>query len=191
MESFVENRSRNAVIKRMIELGLIAERSEILPSKRKKSNKNKTSIESENESSDNDSDDSDDSTTPDTRKVNVTVRTTKKTIKKSKEMALKQKQATSRSLNEITINVADVQRRINEIDESMKIHFAWVQESLNDAAEDADDIDDLSDPSDGVPIVPFSMSQKEAIENIQFKEILLGLGLQEPIKEMVNEIFYF
>lgn len=188
MESFVENRSRNAVIKRMIEIGLIANRSEILPSKRRKSNKNAASIGSEDESSGNESSDSVDSSTRDTRKVKVTVKTTTKAnnTKRSKGGESKLKQASSRSLNEIKINVADVQRQIDEVDESIKVHFPWMQESLNDAAEDADDNDDLTDPSDCVPIVPFSMAQKEALDNIQFKNILLALGLQEPIKEMVS-----
>lgn len=185
MDSFVENRSRNSVIKRMIELGLIAERSEILPSKRRKSNKNKPSNDSDDGSSDSDSNDSDGSSSNDTRMVKVTVKTTKHS-KKSKDKPTKQKQASSRKLNEIKINVADVQRQITEIDEAIKVHFAWIQESLNDAAEDADDIDDLTDPSDGVPIVPFSMAQKETLEHEQFKKILLSLGLQEPIKEMVS-----
>lgn len=183
MESFVENRSRNAVIKRMIELGLIANRVEILPSKRRKSNKNQGSVGSEDESSGNDSSDSDESSTRDTRKVKVTVKTTKK----AKGGASKLKQASSRPLNEIKINVADVQRQIDELEESIKVHFPWIQESLNDAAEDADENDDLTDPSDGVPIVPFSVAQKEALDNIQFKKILLSLGLQEPIKEMVSK----
>lgn len=189
MDSFVENRSRNAVIKRMIELGLIAERSEILPSKRRKSNKSKPSNASDDdESSGSDGNDSDGSSTHDTRKVKVTVKTTKNSTKTNGKTS-KQKQAPSRKLNEIKINVTDVQDRIAGIDESIKVHFAWVQESLNDAAEDVDDADDLSDPSDGVPIVPFSMAQKEALENTQFKNILLGLGLQEPIKEMVSQEF--
>lgn len=190
MESFVDSRSRNAVIKRMIELGLIAERSEILPSKRKKSNKSQPSNGSDNETSDSDSNDSDESDVRDTRKVHVTIKTAQQS-KKSKK--IKQKQASTRQrLDDIQINVADVQRQIVDIDESLKQHFAWLQESLNDAAEDAAaaaDDDDSDDPNDGVPIVPYSMAQKEALENPQFKNILLGLGMHEPIAEMVSAIF--
>lgn len=189
MESFVESRSRNSVIKRMIELGLIAERSEILPSKRKKSSKKSQpkSNGSDNETSDSDSNDSDDES--DTRKVRVTIKTAQNSKKPKK---INQKQTSTRQrLNEILINVADVQRQIVDIDESLKQHFAWLQESLNDAAEDAaaDDDDDSDDPNDGVPIVPYSMAQKEALDSSQFKNILLGLGLHEPIAEMVRAIF--
>lgn len=187
MESFVESRSRNSVIKRMIELGLIAERSEILPSKRKKSsNKSRqpSSNMSDGETSDSDSNsDSDGSDKRDTRKVRVTVKTTKNS-KKSKKAQQNKAAATRHRLNAIQMNVADVQRQINDIDESVKEHFAWLQESLNDAAEDAA-ADDDDDPNDGVPLVPYSSAQKEALENPQFKSILLGLGLQEPVAEMV------
>lgn len=185
MEVFGDTRSKNAVIKRMIQLGLIAERSEILPSRRKKSKKSMPSNGSDSESGDSDTEDSDAGDTGDTRRVKVTIRNVKNS-KKSTEKVSKQKQPPTRQLAEIKINVDDVKRQITEIDESIKVQFAWIQESLNDAAEDADDNDDLSDPSDGVPIVPFSMAQKEALENSQFKNLLLGLGLQEPIKDMVN-----
>ncbi|XP_031631724.1 protein timeless homolog [Contarinia nasturtii] len=179
MDTFVDKRSKNAIIKRMIEIGLIAERSEILPTKRKKSHKSQAANR-ENGSSESGSDnsDSDDDDALDTRPVRVTIKNTKKS------KAPKQKQQPVRKLQTITLNVTEIQQNITEMDESLKIHFDWLQESLNDAAEDVDDIDDLSDPSDGVPIVPFSSAQREALENSQFKQLLQVLGLQEPIKEM-------
>lgn len=190
MASFVDSRSRNSVIKRMIELGLIAERSEILPSKRNKSNKSRPTNGSDNDTSDSDSNDSDSSDGRDTRKVRLTIKTAQDS-KKSKKT--KQKPATARKrLDAIQINVAEVQRQIADMDESLKEHFAWLQESLNDAAEDAAaaDDDDTDDPNDGVPIVPYSMAQKEALENPQFKAMLLGLGLHEPVAEMVRAIWW-
>lgn len=187
MEKFVDSRSRNAVIKRMIELGLIAERAEILPSKRKKSNKSQPSQASGYETSDSDSDsESDDGNSLDTRKVKVTVKTARNSTKSKNKS--NSKSAPVRKLNEIQINIADVQRQMLEIDDNLKVNFAWLQESLNDAAEDADDQDDNDDPSDGVPLVPFLSAQKEALENQQFKRLLLALGLQEPQKEMVSLI---
>lgn len=182
MEVFVDKRSKNATIKRMIELGLIAERSEILPSKRKRARKSQSNTEGDGSGSDSDSDASDDSDTHDSRPVRVTIKTTKR----SKEKPSKSKQQQARQLAKITLNVAEIQRQVSKIDESLKAHFEWIQESLNDAAEDADENDDSSDPSDGVPIVPFSMAQKEALENDQFKKLFQSLGLQEPVKEMVS-----
>lgn len=186
MGSFVDSRSRNSVIKRMIELGLIAERSEILPSKRKKSNKSRPSNGSVNESSDSDSNDSDESDENDTRTVRLTIKTAQNS-KKSKKLKQKQASTARKRLNDIRINVAEVQRQIDDMDDDLKQHFDWLKESLNDAAEDAaSDDDEDDDPNDGVPIVPYSMAQKDALENPQFKNLLLGLGLHEPIAEMVR-----
>lgn len=179
MDAFVDKRSKNAIIKRMIEIGLIAERSEILPSKRKKSRKSQSNREDGSDESDSDNS-SDEDDALDTRPVRVTI----KNVKKSK--APKQKAQSTRKLQAITLNVAEIQRQVSDMDEELKTHFDWLQESLNDAAEDADDIDDLSDPSDGVPIVPFSSAQRDALQNPQFKQLLQVLGLQEPIKEMVS-----
>lgn len=184
MEVFVDKRSKNATIKRMIELGLIAERSEILPSKRKKSRKSQPNTEDASSDSDA-SDESDDA--PDSRPVKVTILQTKK----SKSKPPKPKQQPMRQLPKIHLKVADIQRQVNEIDDSLKVHFEWIQESLNDAAEDVDDNDDSTDPSDGVPIVPFSMAQREAMENPQIKSLLQALGLQEPVKEMVSLTFIY
>lgn len=185
METFVDKRSKNATIKRMIELGLIAERSEILPSKRKRSRKSQPNREGEDGSDcggGSSSDDNDDDDAIDSRPVRVTITTTKKS---------NQKESKSKQLPKVMVNVAEIQSKITEIDDDLKVHFDWLQESLNDAAEDADDIDDLSDPSDGVPLVPFSMNQREAMDNPQFKKLLKTLGLQEPIKEMVRIKFDF
>lgn len=181
METFVDKRSKNATIKRMIELGLIAERSEILPSKRKRSRKSQPNEEGNSSGSGSDSNDSDDEDALDSRPVRVTIKTTKKPNAKTS----KPKQQPKRELPKIMLNASEIQSQIVEIDDDLKTHFDWLKESLNDAAEDADD-GDLSDPSDGVPLVPFSMSQKEALANPQFKKLLQTLGLQEPIKEMVS-----
>lgn len=189
METFVDKRSKNATIKRMIELGLIAERSEILPSKRKRSRKSQPNAEGDSDDSgsgSNSSDSDDDDDVHDSRPVRVTIKNTKKPNAKS----AKPKQQPVREIPKITLNVTDIQKQIAEMNDDLKTHFEWLQESLNDAAEDTNDNDDLSDPSDGVPLVPFSMSQKEALANPQFKKLLQTLGLQEPLKEMVN-IFRF
>lgn len=181
METFVDKRSKNATIKRMIELGLIAERSEILPSKRKRSRKSQPNEEGNSSGSGSDSNDSDDDDDAlDSRPVKVTIKTTKKPNAKTS----KPKQQPKRDLPKIMLNASEIKSQITEIDDDLKTHFDWLKESLNDAAEDADD-GDLSDPSDGVPLVPFSMTQKEALANPQFKKLLQILGFQEPIKEMV------
>lgn len=187
MHVFVDKRSKNAIIKRMIELGLIAERSEILPSKRKRARKSQSNTEGDGSGSGSGSDseasdDSDNSDMHDSRPVRVTIKTTKK----AKEKPSTSKQQPGRQLPKIMINAAEIKRQVAEMDENLKVHFGWIQESLNDAAEDVDENDESSDPSDAVPIVPFSMAQKEALESVQLKKLFHALGLQEPVLGMVS-----
>lgn len=147
MEVFVDTRTRNAVIKRMIQLGLIADRSEVLPSKRKKSRKSMPS----NESDDNgDSESSDDDDALDTRRYKVTVKNITKKNSKTKGASTKQ----PRKLTKISFDANNLKRIITECGDDVKQHFDWIQESLNDAAEDAEDASE--DPDDGVPLVPFT-----------------------------------
>lgn len=170
MEAFVDTRSRNVVIKRMIQLGLIADRSEILPSKRRKALK---SAQTPN------SDESSDDDIAESRPVKITIKNVK-TKKATKPNPI----ATVRKVNTIPLNVSAVQQLISELDENIKENLEWIQESLHDASEDAEDASE--DPDDGVPLVPFTASQREAFENEKFKEFLLALGFQKPISQMVN-----
>lgn len=179
MELFVDSRSRNAVIKRMIELHLIADRSEILPSKRKKSRKSMPSNDSGNSDS-SDDDNSDDENT-DTRRVKVTV----KTVAAKKAKSKPSNASAPRKLSKVALNVADVKRILSEVDDDIKQHFEWIQESLNDAAEDVEETDASEDPDDGVPLVPFTVKQKDAFDNVKFKELLTALGLEQPDKTVV------
>lgn len=176
MESFQHNRSKKAVINRMIELGLIADRSEILPTKRGKRQKNHTSSVADNDIS---SDDEDSSTSGAVKSAES------KTIKK-KLMTRKKKSTPMRHTSKKTLNVEDLHKKIAEMDDNLKIHIKWIQESLNDAAEDFEYDEEPTDPNDGVPIVPFSLAQKQALENPEFKNLLLDLGLQEPLQNMVS-----
>lgn len=65
--------------------------------------------------------------------------------------------------------------------------LAWLEESFNDAAEDADEDvgrhnDDDDDPEAGsVPLVPFNAVQRDAMESPVFCALLAALGLQPPV----------
>lgn len=184
MDEFVDTRSRNAVIKRMIELGLIAERSEILPSKRKKSSgKSQAAQRSDDESGSDDDGDSDDSDSVDTRKVKVTVKNVRS---KATQKAKPVKPEAPRKSAKASLDVANLRRIVGELNDSAKEHLEWIQESLNDAAEDAEDVDDEEDTSDGVPLVPFLQAQKEAFQNEKFMALLRALGIQKPAEGMVK-----
>lgn len=183
MEEFMENRSRNAVIKRMIQLGLIADRSEVLPSKRKKS-------KSVPDGSDNDDSDESDSSEgsgseADARRVKVTVKHVKN---RNKASAPKSTTAAKRKIGKHSLNFAEVRQLVDELKESEEESLIWIQESLNDAAEDAEDASE--DPDDGVPLVPFAAEQREALEKPKFLELLKALGFQEPVKDMVRNTLF-
>lgn len=180
MEEFSVSRSRNAVIKRMIQLGLIANRSEILPSKRRKSRLGK---EAENTESDQ-SDESDGSDVPESRNVKITVKNVRKKPKAATALPVQAKLKKTK----VMLNVNEVKQIIDMIDDKTKENFEWLRESLNDAAEDATTEDDIDEHEDGVPLVPFTVAQRDALSNNEFKQLLRALGLQEPIKQMASSI---
>lgn len=175
MESFQHKRSKKAVINRMIELGLIADRSEILPIKRGKRQKNHTSNVADNYISSDDEDSS-----------SGAVKSVESKTFKKKLITRKKKTTPMRHISKKTVNVEDLHKKMAEMDDNLKIHIKWIQESLNDAAEDFEYDEEPNDPNDGVPIVPFSLAQKQALENPKFKNLLLDLGLQEPLQNMVS-----
>lgn len=186
MESFIQQRSRNMVIKRMIQLGLIADRSEILPSKRRKAKKSGLADDDSDGGSNSDDDDnsggtdSDESGQNDTRRVKVTV----KNLASKKKTKAKEKNKSLRPVSKISLNEGEVQRLLTGLDENLKEAIEWIQESLSDAADDFEEISE--DADDGVPLVPFTAVQRDAFENETFKAILLALGIQQPAQEMVN-----
>lgn len=177
MEAFSASRSRNAVIKRMIELGLIADRSEILPSKRKRVLKSAGQGDSDGESGT----DSDSSEVKDTRPVKII----RKNVKPKAKAASEKSNRSVRAMpTKSKLNVSNIKSVLNELGDGFKECLDWIQESLEDAAEDAEDPSD--DPDDGVPLVPFSAVQREAFDSEVFKRLLIALGFQEPIKDMVS-----
>lgn len=179
MAEFSETRSRNIVIKRMIHLGIIADRSEILPARRRKSKKSAAAGSDDDDGSESDGDSSaSDSETPATN-VKVTIKNVKR---KNSGNGNTKAAAPKQIANTIPLDLAEIQRLIGALEGNDKDNLDWIQESLNDAAED---VEDSSDPDDGVPLVPFTAKQRESFENQTFKDLLKALGFQEPVKEMV------
>lgn len=148
MEVFNKKRSKKAVLKRMVQLGIIADESEIAPA-RKKKNRKEHERDSSNESSDSDNDDEPHSNAHNRQ------RTGKYQMNRRETSGL----------------------RI-ELEESLKEAIEWIVESLNEAANDFEKPSD--DPDDAIPIVPFTESQKSAMENAQFLKLLESINLQAP-----------
>lgn len=149
MEVFDKKRSKKAVVKRMVQLGIIADESEILPARTKK-NQREHEAGGSSESSDSDED----------------VRPTN------------QSNALRKSTNKYQMNQRQVSELRTELEESLKEAIEWIVESLKEAAEDFDEPSD--DIDDAIPIVPFTESQRAAIENSQFQKLLSSINLQAP-----------
>ena len=151
MEVFNKKRSKKAVVKRMVQLGLIADESEIMPTRMPKRRGDERSRNS-SESSGSDSSDDDSSTRP-----SIVKRPTTKTF---------------------TMNQREAQNLRIELEESLKPEIDWIIESLKEASEDFEEPSE--DPDDAIPIVPFTEPQKSAFENEQFKKLLASINLQAP-----------
>lgn len=148
MEVFNKKRSKKAVVKRMVQLGIVADETEILPARKQKKRKEEQRGRSGSSSSASDSDE-DRQASP-------------------QRQTIKHYQLSQREANVLR----------NELEESMREAIDWVIESFNEAADDFEEPSE--DPDDAIPIVPFSESQKAAMENPQFKKLLASVNLQEP-----------
>lgn len=185
MEVFTGTKSRNAVIKRMIEIGLIAERAEILQKNRRKS---KATTEQYFEGDDDDDEDhdvdhdDDEHSDRDERPIKIV-----NWRKNSPKNTIHTKAARINS-PKFALNIIKVRESMKELTDDLRENLEWICESLNDAAEDADDCSE--DPDDGVPLVPFSSKQRDALEVETFQKFLLALGLQAPAQNTVNCAFY-
>lgn len=146
----------------MIEIGLIATKDEILPSKRKKAAKTARNNDS----------DSDDET------VRESVDMDRRPVKNVSKQKAKKPASSNKSLN-----VAELRSLLDSLDADLRPVLAWIEQSLNDAADDIDDEDPSDDPDDCVPLVPFADDQRSAIETDDFQHILKCLGFQKPASE--------
>ncbi|XP_055901939.1 protein timeless homolog [Eupeodes corollae] len=157
MEVFGERRSKNHIIKRMLQLHLIADKSEILPAKPARKRSKKDVAEGGGEQ-----------------------RSKSKSSEKSKKSQQKQQK---RTIVRTPLDVGTIQSLMKNIDEKFADALEWLKESFADAAEDSET---PSEEDDGVPLLPLLEVQKEAMEDEEFKKLLLALGAQPPIAAMEN-----
>lgn len=181
MEVYTGTKSRNAVIKRMIEIGLIADRTEVLQKRGRKTGMAEHNFDDNDDDADaNDDDDEaevDENTNQDRRPIKIVNR---------RKISSKNKTHTEVSTPKpkLTMNILEVQKCMKELTDELRENIEWICESLFDAAEDAEECSE--DPDDGVPLVPFSSKQRDAMETETFQKFLLALGLQAPAQNMVN-----
>lgn len=154
----MEGKTRNAIIKRLIELGCIAEKSDIVPVRGSKKSAPVHFGGKEGSSSSEDNSKSDDEV--DRGRVNDRNVQPKRKLVKS------------------MLNIAGVKNLLSEIDESFKEAIDWLIESFKEAKEDF--VDTSDDPDNGVPLVPFMSAQHDAMDNPQFQKLLKSVGIEEP-----------
>lgn len=153
----MEGKTRNAIIKRLIELGCIADKSEIVPVRgSKKSVPQHFGGGERSSSEENSGSESEDEV------VNRGGRP----------------EQPKRKLIKTKMSIVGVKSLLAEIDESFKEAIEWLIESFKDAKEDL--IDPSDNPDDGVPLVPFMSAQHDAMDNQQFQKLLKSVGIEEP-----------
>ncbi|KAL7724650.1 hypothetical protein ACLKA6_008651 [Drosophila palustris] len=167
VHSFGESRNKQQIIKRMLQIHLIADKSEILPAKTKKGRgKPRKQQESDNESENENEDFMEEPI--------------------FEKMASKQKgsKAKTRQIVRTPLDRGTVRALISQVDtEKYQEAIDWLKESLNEASEDTEDV---AEDDDGVPLLPLLEVQKEAMEQSEFQKMLVALGMQPPIAGMEN-----
>ncbi|BFF90723.1 protein timeless homolog [Drosophila madeirensis] len=168
VEEFGEQRSKQQIIKRMLQIHLIADKSEILPSKGRGKGKSKRQQQEANSDGDNDSDE--DMGEPMFEDVGAGTQ--------------RQHKSRPRQVVRTPLDVGTVQALIAQVDtEKYQPAIEWLQECLNDASEDTDE---PAEDDDGVPLLPLLQAQKDAMEDGDFQKVLVALGMQPPIAGMEN-----
>ncbi|XP_055616681.1 protein timeless homolog [Toxorhynchites rutilus septentrionalis] len=159
-------RSKQAIVNRMVTIGLIADKSEVKPRKfrSKKSSAANEGMSTEDSMSDEDSD----------QESNIPVKATKAAKPSKTKTTVKKKCVPTKT----SLNTKRLRNLLAEIEESMKEAIEWLAESFSEACDDYEA--GSEDPDDGVPLVPIMTPQRDALENTQFKELLKELGVAAP-----------
>ncbi|XP_058811331.1 protein timeless homolog [Topomyia yanbarensis] len=166
-EEFEGVRSKQAIVKRMITIGLIADKSEVKPPKKSRSKKANHEGSSNDESAMESESDRDEDIPTKPSKTGKALQSNHKAMGKQKRLPEKVSLCTKR-----------IRSILAEVEESMKEAIEWLAESFSEACDDYEESSE--DPDDGVPLVPIMQSQREALENTQFKDLLMQLGVTAP-----------
>ncbi|XP_033235075.1 protein timeless homolog [Drosophila pseudoobscura] len=171
VREFGEQRSKQQIIKRMLQIHLIADKSEILPAKSSKGRGKGKSKRQQEANSDSGSGSEADEYMEEPMFENAGARKP-------------QNKSRSRQVVRTPLDVGTVQALIAQVDtEKYQPAFEWLTECLNDAS---DDTDEPAEDDDGVPLLPLQQSQKDAMEDGNFQKVLVALGMQPPIAGMEN-----
>ncbi|XP_036673902.3 protein timeless homolog isoform X1 [Drosophila suzukii] len=171
VHEFAERRSKQQIIKRMLQIHLIADKSEILPAKKErgkgKAKKQLPEIGGEG-------DEYDFAEEPMLEDSGY-----RKPTAKPKS---KPKKAQKRQVVRTPLDVGTVKALIAQVNaDKFQSAIEWLQECLQDASEDTEE---AVEDEDGVPLLPLMADQKDAMEDGDFQKVLVALGMQPPIAGM-------
>ncbi|XP_059218459.1 protein timeless homolog [Stomoxys calcitrans] len=166
LDEFEGRRTKQQIIKRMLQIHIIADKSEILPQKLPKRQKSKKTASEEN---------------AEEEFMEEPILGGGSGPAKAKP-ARKPSKAQKRNVVRTPLDVGTVRALLAQINaDKYQESIDWLKECIDDAAED---VDEPGDEDDGVPLVPLQEQQKEAMEDEHFKKVLVALGIQPPVLGM-------
>lgn len=174
------SKSQRMIVNRLVYLGCISGRDQVVPPKKRTATNKKKSRDGE--ASGDDGDEFEFAQRNDgTSFLKRTVKTKKPSKAKDKNKSRPMRKAAKKSFNVATAQ--ELIKRLTE-EQGMADTVEWLREAFEDVAEDLQDED--VDQEDAIPLVPITAVQREAVENADFKTLLRELGMQEPLEEMVR-----
>ncbi|XP_030370378.1 protein timeless homolog [Scaptodrosophila lebanonensis] len=168
VHQFGIRRSKQQIIKRMIQLHLIADKSEIMPPKRNKRQSKKQKSQEDDDGSD----------------AEFMEEPVFGAVRKPTKPSKGPKKAKPRKIVRTPLDIGTVRALISQVDaEHYQAALDWLQECLEEASEDCEE---AAEEDDGVPLLPLLDVQKDAMELGAFQKVLVALGIQPPIAGMEN-----
>ncbi|XP_046963189.1 protein timeless homolog [Vanessa cardui] len=166
-------RSKRSFVDRMLELGIVRDRSECRKRRQRKtkSSGGDKSHESSSESENSSSDDENESRPP-LRTINV---------KPKKPSKKKENSKTKKAVSELSASEI-AKLLIQAVDSGLTEALKWLAENLEEVALDQE-AEGFDPESEGTPLVPISSESVEAMDNPLFVKVLKSIGIVPPSDE--------
>ncbi|KAM3967206.1 circadian regulator timeout [Aphomia sociella] len=180
MSRMPRKRQKRTYIDRLLELDIIHDKKECRKKRNKKFKAKSTGTDDDkSDGSSSGSESSDQSDNEDGARSPVTKgKASKKAVKKSKEVARKNRKT---KVTEISANEV-AKLLVEAVDIGLTDALKWLAENLEEFALDQEA--EGYDPSaEGIPLVPISSESVQAMENKLFQKLLKGVGVAPPSDE--------
>ncbi|XP_067623915.1 protein timeless homolog [Eurosta solidaginis] len=187
VNEFADRRTQRQIIKRLIQLHIIADKSEIMPKKQRK-RKSKKKPENTQESEVEDEDEFMEE--PQFGEMPSTSKAALEQLKKQEQLKNKKKKKNKiaappkpmkpvkRKIVRTPLDADNVSGLIAQLIEKYQGAIDWLKEALEDAAEETEE---PNEEDDGVPLLPLQEIEREAVEDKDFQQLLVALGIQKPL----------